>query len=762
MTSLIPVQIALAYPIPQLTYLAPSGMAPGVRVRIQLRNKIVSGIVLGTIDNPPHIDLKQISTIIDPFPLLPINLWKLLMFACNYYGCSIADLFPLCIPWALVTNWETVYNSDGYCLSHLRDTNNWSKLTKLGLDWHSGILLLPTLFYKPTLKGFGKIEVHLTQIKNTKKLTAAQLRVIQTLKNNSGVALEDFLQHTAQAGRSVITKLEHYGLLKRTRRIELLPQQRQFTNYKHIELSHEQKHAISSIKPNEFNVYLLYGITGSGKTEVYIELTKRTLAIGKRVLWLVPEIGLTPSLLACLEARFPGQVASGHAGLKTSEKQANIIKLLKNQAPIFVGVRNAVIAPVQNLGLIIVDEEHESSYKSDEYPYINARDLAIKRAQLELCPIVLGSATPSLESWHATQQKRYHLLRLTERPTGAQLPIVQVVDLRECYKVEHKKTLFSPPLLKAIQDNLALGEQSMLLLNRRGFENFWMCRACGKIIFCPHCSLSLTYHKHASRLRCHMCGFESITPKTCISCNSEHLRGVGEGTEQVEHSLKQLFPAAKILRLDRDTTSKRGSLESNLLAAEKGDFNILVGTQMLAKGHNFPLLTLVGILNADQGLRTADFRAGEKTFQLLTQVAGRAGRAAITGRVILQTYSPHHPAIIHAVNQNFEEFANEELPYRKLLGYPPYAFMVLYRSNGNTPTEAAEPLLRLRSHLKHFLDLRILGPLEAPVAKTKNRYRMFLIVRTSNRQQLNNAIASIDLGQYRSIITDRDPLNFNT
>ncbi len=474
----------------------------------------------------------------------------------------------------------------------------------------------------------------------------------------------------------------------------------------------------------------------------------------------MPEIGLTPRLLARLEARFPGKVAVGHAGLNATERQADVLRLLQDEAPLFVGVRNAVLAPLKDIGLVIVDEEQEGSYKSEEHPRINARDLAVKRAQLEGCPVVLGSATPSLESWHAAQNGRYRLLRLMERPAGVTLPTVKVVDLRECYKEERKKVVFSPLLLKGMREALSLGQQCMLLLNRRGFENFWMCRACGKTFDCPHCALSLTYHKGAYRLRCHLCGYETAPPEVCIHCGAEHLRGVGEGTEQIEDQLRALFPEARILRLDRDTTTRRGSLEAGLLAAEEGAVDILVGTQMLAKGHTFPKLTLVGILNADMGLKIPDFRAAERTFQLLTQVAGRAGRAELSGRVLLQTYSPDHPAIVHAVAQNFEGFAAEELPYREALGYPPYAAMSLYRSEGDTPREALEPLRALRARLETVPGLRLLGPLESPIAKVKDRYRMQLIVKAASRGPLGEAMRAAPLEPGGAVTLDRDPLQF--
>jgi primosomal protein N' (replication factor Y) len=302
----------------------------------------------------------------------------------------------------------------------------------------------------------------------------------------------------------------------------------------------------------------------------------------------------------------------------------------------------------------------------------------------------------------------------------------------------------------------------MLLLNRRGFENFWMCRACGKTFDCPHCALSLTYHKGAYRLRCHLCGWETAPPEVCIHCGDEHLRGVGEGTEQIEDQLEELFPAARILRLDRDTTQRRGSLEAGLLAAERGEVDLLVGTQMLAKGHTFPKLTLVGILNADLGLKIADFRAAERTFHLLTQVAGRAGRAELRGRVILQTYNPEHPAIVHAVAQNFVGFAEAELPYRQGMAYPPFAALSLYRSEGDSPEAALEPLRQLKSRLAALPGLRLLGPLEAPVAKVKDRYRMQLLLKASARSVLSEALQAAPLVPGGPIMLDRDPMNFGT
>jgi primosomal protein N' (replication factor Y) len=580
------------------------------------------------------------------------------------------------------------------------------------------------------------------------------------LEAANGAKLESEILRETTVSASVLVGLERKGVIERTKRLDLLSQKREELLYKTVLLNEEQRRAVSDVDLTRFAAHLLYGITGSGKTEVFLELAESVIKQGKQVLWLVPEIGLTPRLLARLEARFTGKVAVGHAGLNQMERQADVVRLLMNDARLFVGVRNAVLAPLRDIGLVIVDEEQEGSYKSEEHPRINARDLAIKRAQLANCPVIMGSATPSLESWHATNSGRYKLLRLTQRPVGASLPTVQVVDLRECYRTERKKVLFSPLLLKAMGDVMERGEQSMLLLNRRGFENFWQCMACGKTLDCPNCDISLTYHKGAWRLRCHLCGHENVPPEVCPHCGAKHLRGVGEGTERVEDVLRERFPTARILRLDRDTTTRRGALEAGLLAAEHGEVDILVGTQMLAKGHTFPKLTLVGILNADLGLRIPDFRSSERTFHLLTQVAGRAGRAERPGRVILQTYSPEHPAIVHAVAQNFEGFADSELPYRHTLGYPPFTSMALLKSDGGEPLIARKPLDDLRRQFMACHGLQILGPLETTISRVKNRYWQQLIIKAENRTDLSRAVQSVPIDRAGSVQIDRDPLNF--
>ncbi len=749
--------VELARPLPPLTYLAPPGLPAGVRVKVSLRGGPAIGWVLGPDPAPPAVALKPVIAVVDPFPLLPPRLRELIVFASAYYGSSQAHFASLALPQGVVPDWD----SDAGELARMRDRGEWAALAAVGEAWHHGAADLPSLLHRRDLRGAGRIEVRRTARPNPVKVTAAQARILLALEAAGGaMAMADLLAE-AKTGPAVLAGLERHGLVERLKRMDLLAQRRDEGPDRRVELNEEQRRAVEAVDLDRFGAHLLFGVTGSGKTEVYLELAERVLARGRRVLWLVPEIGLTPRLLARLEARFPGRVAAGHAGLNATERKADVVRLLQNGAPVFVGVRNAVLAPLRDIGLVLVDEEQESSYKAEEHPRFHARDLAIKRAQLEGCPVVLGSATPSLESWHAAQDGRYRLLRLARRPQGSTLPTAKVVDLREVFREQRKRPLFSPLLVKALGETLGRGEQAMLLLNRRGFENFWICRACGKTLDCIHCAVSLTFHKGDHRLKCHLCGFEAVPPEVCPGCGAEHLRGVGEGTEQVESLLRAALPGARILRLDRDTTSRKGSLEAALLAAEQGEVDILVGTQMLAKGHTFPRLTLVGVLNADLGLKVSDFRAAERTFQLLTQVAGRAGRAERPGRVLIQTYSPDHPAVVHAVAQDFEAFAASELPYREAMSYPPFAHLTLVRSETETPAEGRRVLQELRNRVEALPRLRVLGPLEAPIPRVKDRYHWRLLLRSRSRADQSEALRVLHLTPGGPLSLDRDPMTLD-
>ena len=412
---MVPTLVELARPLPPLTYLAPEGLRPGVRVRVRVRNSLTWGVVLGPDPRPPLAKLRPVEAVLDPFPLLPPRLQELLAFAAGYYGCGLAHLMALCLPQAVQADWQTPV-SGAELLGTLREAGEWPRLMELGDAWHRGELELPSLFHRRELRGAGLTEVCRTSVPHPVKVNATQGRVLAALEEAGGALLETELLQSAKVSASVLGTLEKHGLIERVRRLDLMSQKREDLVHKRVVLNEEQRKAAEAVGLDDFAVHLLFGVTGSGKTEVYLELAERVLAAGRRVLWLVPEIGLTPRLLARLEARFPGRVAVGHAGLNATEKQADVVRLLKDEGPLFLGVRNAVLAPLRNLGLIVVDEEQESSYKSEEHPRIHARDLAIKRGQLEGCPVVLGSATPSLESWQAAQSGRYRLLQLTRAP----------------------------------------------------------------------------------------------------------------------------------------------------------------------------------------------------------------------------------------------------------------------------------------------------------------------------------------------------------
>lgn len=488
---------------------------------------------------------------------------------------------------------------------------------------------------------------------------------------------------------------------------------------------------------------LLHGITGSGKTEVYLHYILSVLRAGRQAILLVPEIGLTPQLIGRVQSRLAKAVAIYHSGLSESWRHLYWEKMRTGEISVVVGTRSALFAPFPNLGAIVVDEEHDPSYKQGEGSFhYHARDAAIVRAKLEGAQVLLGSATPSLESFHNAKKGKYHYISLPERPGGATLPEVTLIDLR-AEKMDTSKIL-SAPLQTALAENLYRGEQSLLLLNRRGFANFLICQDCGFTPECPNCAITLTYHKFPPLLACHYCEFKTQVAAACARCKSPALKPLGCGTQALQEELQQLFPEAKIVRLDRDTAARREHRNEVLTAMKKGRVDILLGTQMVAKGHDFPNVTLVGILLADQLLNFPDFRAAERTFQLLTQAAGRSGRADKPGRVLIQTFHPEHIALICAKEHHFENFSAAELKHREELSYPPFfrlAQIILQSSHADRAEKSARAL-------KNFFqasggtaapqNLSILGPAKAPIEKIKGKYRWQFLVKAGSAQALKN------------------------
>lgn len=492
------------------------------------------------------------------------------------------------------------------------------------------------------------------------------------------------------------------------------------------------------ITSGEFRAFLLYGVTGSGKTEVYLRAIDAALAAGRGALLLVPEIALTPAVAGQFFDRFGERVAILHSAFNDSERADQWRRIRAGSASVVVGTRSGVFAPVRDLGLIIVDEEHDGSYKQQETPRYNGRDVAVMRAHQANACVVLGSATPSLESRHNAEKGKYTLLELPERIQRRPMPQVELVDMRQEFLETRKQTTFSRRLIDAIEHRLKNGEQTMLLLNRRGFSSFVACRACGERQQCINCSVTLTYHRRDRRMLCHYCGYADRVPSVCPKCGSEYIQFFGRGSERVEDELHRTFPTARIARMDRDTVAGKRQFETILQGFREGSYDILVGTQMIAKGHDIPNVTLVGIVSADVGLGLPDFRSAERTFQLLTQAAGRAGRGDLPGIVLIQTINPDHYSIRYASAQDYAGFYEKELQFRRLMRYPPFAAL----ANILVRHARQEEALRMSTELGQLLapppeHIKVLGPAEAPVPRLKDEFRYQLLIKSSSRKQLN-------------------------
>ncbi len=505
----------------------------------------------------------------------------------------------------------------------------------------------------------------------------------------------------------------------------------------------------TALQAAQFQTFLLHGITGSGKTEIYLELIAASRALGKQALLLLPEIGLTPQLLDRVTQRFGDQIAIYHSGLTNTQRREQWERMQTGTAAICCGTRSALFAPLDNLGCIILDEEHDASYKQEESPRYHGRDVAVMRAKMHNAIALLGSATPSLESFHNVARGKFTLLELPERPGTAVLPSIELIDLRETPTSNDQSGMFSPRLLAAIGETLARQEQTLLFLNKRGFAQMLLCPACGHVFRCPNCDISLTLHRRDAELRCHYCEYTLPRPKICVSCHGDFLKAVGSGTERIEGALAEHFPTARIARLDRDTSMRRDSRESVLRAMRRSEIDILVGTQMITKGHDFPRVTLVGVVLADLALYLPDFRAAERTFQLLTQVAGRAGRADLPGRVLIQTYTPTHYSLVCAQAHDVAGFVKTENAHREELGYPPYGRLINIRLSGNNANAVATHAENLRAKLEHAwrggtTRVGILGPAPAPIERVAGRHRWQILLKAHDARQLAQVIATLE------------------
>ncbi|MGT9160508.1 primosomal protein N' [Enterococcus faecalis] len=539
-----------------------------------------------------------------------------------------------------------------------------------------------------------------------------------------------------------------------------------------LSLNAEQQVAVEtilqSVQEQQSQTYLLEGITGSGKTEVYLQVIAEVLNQGKTAIMLVPEISLTPQMVQRFKSRFGEHVAVMHSGLSQGEKYDEWRKIERGEAEVVVGARSAIFAPIENIGVIIIDEEHEASYKQEETPRYHARDLALWRSEYHHCPVVLGSATPSLESRARAQKNVYQRLRLTQRANqAATLPTIDVVDMRQ--EVENGNvSSFSMSLQEKLQERLEKNEQSVLLLNRRGYSSFVMCRDCGYVLPCPNCDISLTLHMDSKTMKCHYCGHEERIPYRCPNCGQDKIRYYGTGTQKVEEELQTLLPDSRILRMDVDTTRRKGAHEKILRTFGEGQADILLGTQMIAKGLDFPNVTLVGVLNADTALNLPDFRSSERTFQLLTQVSGRAGRAEKPGEVIIQSFNPEHYAIQLAKAQDYEDFYTKEMYIRHRGDYPPYYFTVQITASHPEENEAAKQMFQIATKLKQGLSPQaiLLGPTPNAIMRVNNRYFYQVIIKYKQEPMLQPLLKEILTDTQRAtarglkLSIDAEPMNF--
>jgi len=730
---------SVAVPVPFLdilSYRVPDGVplpARGARVVVPLGKRSVTGIVVdpaGSLDTgqtPPE-KIKSILEILDDEAFLPGDVVDLALWVAEYYACGAGDALAAAVPstQAHKTIRIAVLTAQGHD-QNVATKGRQKEAVEL-LRGSPGGMPVPDL----TVRG---ISADVLQRLAAKGLIAFHHQRVERDPFTSGATASK----TAVSGDRVLTE-------EQTRALEALG---------------------AAASTGGFSVFLLQGVTGSGKTEVYLRLADRVLRSGRSVLVLVPEIALTPAVAGAFRDAFGDRVAVQHSGLSDGERSDQWFRIRRGEVSVVVGTRSAVFAPLHQLGLIIVDEEHDSSFKQEETPRYHGRDVAVVRGRNAGALVVLGSATPSLESSHNAALARYTRVVMERRVQDRPLASVSVVDMRQEYAEHGPDVILSGALKNAISKRLEAGPQSLILLNRRGLANAVFCRQCGGTIECPNCSVSLIVHSDRGRhrARCHYCNYGMLVPRACPACKGPYLERRGFGTEKVAREIETGWPSAKVARLDRDTVRRKGAAAGILGSMAAGSIDVLVGTQMIAKGHDFPRVTLVGVVSADVGLGLADFRAAERTFQLLTQVAGRAGRGTERGEAIVQTIYPHHYSIEHACQQDYSAFFAKELGYRQAMRYPPLTAMVNIVVRGSDARAALADAATLAQHLRSRASAGrydVLGPAPAPVSKLRGEYRAQIFLKGSHRGHMRQAVLAalaVEPDLRRRVSVDVDPVS---
>ena len=804
-------EVALPVPLRStFTYAVPDSFQNedlvGRRVLVPFRNRAMIGVGLSVSDRAPAIArVKEISELLDPIAALPPKLIELGHWISRYYLAPIGETFRAMLPPEIELRHDREYWLTDSGRAYFEELAAGAENTdvesseleflgrfvgtgeKIGAIQSAAVRRLPggeAAAERFVRRGYlaARDMVHRRKTRSQKIVAwnpakeepagnAAEEAVREVLTATRGPLPLALLTKKAQVSRAVIQRLEKQGRVltwEEPLTVEEDSWDTDFAPPTNI-LNAEQKLALAEIwrwlVAGKFAAGLLHGVTGSGKTEVYLGAIEAAISRGKTAIVLVPEIALTLWVGRLVRARFGETVAVLHSGLPDVERAREWWRVRHGQAGIVVGTRSAVFAPVENLGLIIVDEEQETSYKQEETPRYNGRDVAVYRARLEGAVALLGSATPSLETYHNARSGKYHLLELTSRVENRPLADVRVVDLREEFRQQHKAAPVSESLRAAIALRLEEKTQAMVLINRRGYSWSLLCRSCGAFVQCENCSIALTYHKSRQRLECHYCGYAIRPPKKCPKCAGEYMYFVGDGAERVEEYLREKFPSARIARLDRDTVRTKREYQQVLGAFADGELDVLVGTQMVAKGHDFQRVTLVGVVAADLALGRPDFRAAERTFQLLTQVAGRAGRGELAGEVLVETYYPEHYAIQLAVRQDYVPFYEKEAHFRRMLHYPPFTALASVLVRDRKIENAIRWSRALAGYFAPFENrgVKILGPAAAPLARLRKDYRFQFVLKSPKRSALSLALSgALDFCDSKKIpdtavIVDVDP-----
>jgi primosomal protein N' (replication factor Y) (superfamily II helicase) len=810
--------VALPVPLDQTFTYAVNGVVPvvGARVLVPFSGQRLMGVVVKVHKNAPEgVEVKPVQQVLDDAALLPDELMKLAGWIAQYYVAPLGEVLRGMLPLSAEVKRHVAYriaeagrkvlyegaakgssrrsklspeeqNREYAVLNYLEDGAS-AKVSALRSATGANKALLEGMVRKKWLlreavaeerdarrlekiavlsegkreEGRGKSELG-----RLPRLNENQLAVMAELAAVDGrMRMRELRERLARVGvpDSTLGTLVKRGLVL----IEEVAEDFHLGGVGSHGKKHAHEHALNeaqmealgtiaaAMTQGGFKPHLLYGVTGSGKTAVYFAAMRRALDAGKSALLLVPEIGLTPAMTGQLVAAFGDEVALLHSQLTPDERAEQWHRIRRGEARIVVGTRSAVFAPVVELGLIIVDEEHDGSYKQEETPRYHGRDVAVMRAKLNEAVVVLGSATPSLESWANAEKGRYARVEMRQRVMDRPLPAVELVDMRNEFKETGQEHIFSRKLIEETQATLDRGEQVIILLNRRGYSFVVMCRSCGEKVECENCAISMTYHKPVTgddaiaqpgqRLECHYCGFRRGVPKTCPKCGSEHLYFLGAGSQQGEERLQELFPSARIGRMDRDTVRGRSDMERLLSRLHAGEINLLVGTQMIAKGHDIHGVTLVGVVGADFALGLPDFRAAERVFQLLTQVSGRAGRGDLPGKVLVQTYHPDHYAIQFAAQHNYPGFVAKEMNYRRWMHYPPFAVLanVVIQSEKLEEATGWSSVLGRWFQQTRMEKVRVLGPAAAPIVRLKRIYRYHFVLKAERRQTLGEALRAM-------------------